>query len=115
MKKSEPKPKQTNNHPKAPRNGAAAAVAAPKEAPHAQPEKPRPAADGALPMPNLAQYGVSEGEARTHVAQCETCARAHKHVVKNPKDTMALDSFGRHIASCIAVNQKSTPAAAAAR
>jgi hypothetical protein len=113
MKKSEPKPKQTNNHPKATRNGAA--VAAEKEAPRAaQLEKPRPAADGAAPMPNLAQYGVSEAEARTHVAQCESCGRAHKHVIKNPKDAMALDSFGRHIASCIAVNQKSTPAAAAA-
>jgi hypothetical protein len=114
MKKSEPKPKPTNNHPIKPtRNGSA--VAAEKEAPHAQPEKPRPAAaDGSLPMPDLGQYGVKEPEARAHVAQCESCGRAHKHVVKNPKDVMALDAFGRHIAACIAVNQTKTPSAAAA-
>jgi hypothetical protein len=30
--------------------------------------------------------------------------------VKNPKDAMALDSFGRRIATCVAVNAPKTPA-----
>ena len=37
--------------------------------------------------------------------QCEACGRAHRHVVKNPRDAMALESFGRHLASCLAGKQ----------
>jgi hypothetical protein len=69
-------------------------------------EQPRPAAaspSGELPIPDLAKYGISESEARAHLRTCQTCGVAHRHVVKNPKDVMALDSFGRRIASCVAV------------
>jgi hypothetical protein len=71
-------------------------------APKAEP--PRPAAtDGDLPVPDLAKYGITERDAREHLRTCSTCGAAHKHVAKNPKDVMALDSFGRRIASCVAV------------
>jgi hypothetical protein len=53
-------------------------------------------------MPDLTAFGVSQRDADAHVGQCEPCGRAYKHVVKNPKDAMALQSFGRNIACCLA-------------
>jgi len=53
-------------------------------------------------MPDLTNFGVASSDAQAHVGQCEPCGRAHRHVVKNPKDVMALESFGHHIASCLA-------------
>ena len=88
------------------------AVRVPAE-PAARVETPRPATaatDGTLPMPDLTKYGVTERDARAHVAHCEPCGKAHHHVVKNPKDAMALDSFGRRIATCLAVNAQKTSA-----
>ena len=61
-------------------------------------------------MPDLTSFGVAQGDAQAHVAQCEQCGRAHRHVMKNPKDTMALQSFGRNIATCLAGKQAKAPA-----
>ena len=104
MKTGEPKRKQpTDSAAKASRALDAAAHAA-KEGRRVQAEQPRAGAtDGSVPMPDLTKYGVSEREAREHVGRCEPCGRAHKHVAKNPQDVMALDSFGRRIATCLAV------------
>jgi hypothetical protein len=89
----------------APRKEAARAAEAPRV------EPPRPAAaEGSLPMPDLTKYGVTERDARAHVVHCEPCGRAHRHVVKNPRDAMALDAFGRHIATCLAVHGEKAPA-----
>ena len=114
MKNSEPKRKQPTNGAS---NASAAGRARPasrsgepvapqKEVRRVQPEQPRPsvAPDASLPIPDLSKYGVAEREAREHLGKCEPCGRAHKHVVKNPKDVMALDAFGRHIATCLAVH-----------
>ena len=68
--------------------------------PDIQPAAPRTEGNGS-PMPNLAAFGVSQSDAQAHVSQCEECGRAHRHVVKNPKDAMALESFGRRIAACL--------------
>jgi hypothetical protein len=111
MKNGEAKRKQPSTPaPRAARDVAAGAPKqapkeAPKEARRVPPEPPRAAAapNGDAPLPDLTKYGVSEPEARSHLRQCEPCGRAHKHVVKNPKDVMALDAFGRHIATCLAV------------
>ena len=115
MKSSEAKKKEPA-HPAAKASRATQPVAPPRkdgariqvEQPRTQTptptSTPRPAAtDGTLPVPDLTKYGVNERDAREHVARCEPCGRAHKHILKNPKDVMALDSFGRHVATCIAV------------
>jgi len=72
-----------------------------------EPEAPRAmGVDGnGSPMPDLTTFGVSQRDAQAHVTQCEPCGRAHRHVVKNPKDAMALQSFGRRVASCLADKQ----------
>ena len=80
-----------------------------KETPRVQAEAPRavsPDGNGNSPMPDLSAFGVEQRDAQAHVGQCEPCGRAYRHVVKNPRDAMALESFGRHIASCLAGNQK---------
>ena len=66
---------------------------------------PQPKDTGAAPMPDLTQFGVSASDAQAHVARCEDCRRAHNHVTKNPKDAMALESFGRRIGTCLAGKQ----------
>jgi len=100
---------QTKKQPSKPKANAAPAPRASKSARPAAVERPqpalppeRPASSGVVAMPDLTGFGVDADAARTHVAQCEECGRAHRHVVKNPKDAMALDSFGRHIAVCLA-------------
>ena len=109
MKSSEAKRKEPANHAAKASRGAQPVAPPKKEAPRVQPEQPRPeqprpaATDGQLAMPDLSKYGVTERDARQHVGQCEPCGRAHRHVLKNPKDVMALDAFGRHIATCLAV------------
>jgi hypothetical protein len=62
------------------------------------------------PMPDLTTFGVDQRDAQTHVGECEHCGRAHRHVLKNPKDAMALQSFGRNIAACLARKQAKAPA-----
>jgi len=62
------------------------------------------------PMPDLKPFGVDLGAAQAHVVQCEQCGRAYRHVMKNPKDAMALDSFGRHVAVCLARKPSTAPA-----
>jgi len=103
---------QTKKQPSKPKAKAAReATPAPRASKPARPvpvEHPQPAAPArtvgspVVPMPDLTGFGVDADAARAHVGQCEECGRAHRHVVKNPKDTMALDSFGRHIAVCLA-------------
>jgi hypothetical protein len=73
------------------------------------PARPRDAAAG-TPMPDLTPFGVDPRDAEAHVGQCEQCGRAHRHVMKNPKDAMALESFGRNLAVCLA-GKPSKPAA----
>ena len=68
---------------------------APVETPAAQP------VNGGPSMPDLAAFGISQTDAQAHVAHCEECGRAYRHVAKNPKDAMALQSFGRRIAACL--------------
>ena len=103
-KNGEPKQKEANNRAPKPSRPIEAAPRAEKPPQRVPAEQPRPAAtDGSLPMPDLAKYGVAEREARDHVGRCEPCGRAHKHVLKNPKDVMAVDSFGRRLATCLAV------------
>jgi len=89
------------------------AVQVAKQPQRVQPASP-PAASTAreLPLPDLSPFGVSAGDARAHVGVCESCGRAYRHVVKNPKDVTALGYFGRNLASCLAVNApRQTPAA----
>jgi len=99
---------QTKKQPSKPKAKAAPAPRASKAVRPAPAERPqpaapaRPAASSVVAMPDLTGFGVDADEARAHVATCEECGRAHRHVVKNPKDAMALDSFGRHIAVCLA-------------
>jgi hypothetical protein len=99
---------QTKKQPSKPKAKAAPATRANKPARPAPAERPQPAAPArptaspVVAMPDLTGFGVDADAARAHVAQCEECGRAHRHVVKNPKDAMALDSFGRHIAVCLA-------------
>src|SRR5262249_38227732 len=84
-----------------------------KPAPRVQPEAPRPAtADGnsTVPMPDLKEFGVAQHDAQAHVGQCEQCGRAYRHVMKNPKDTMARESFARNVAVCLAGKQLKTQA-----
>jgi hypothetical protein len=83
-----------------------------KVKPQVRPETTRPApangnGNGATPMPDLTAFGVDPHAAQAHVAQCEQCGRAHRHVMKNPKDAMALESFGRNISVCLAGKQAS--------
>ena len=97
---SKPKAKAAREATPAPR---ASRPARPAPAERPQPAAPeRPASSAVVPMPDLSGFGIEADAARAHVAQCEECGRAHRHVVKNPKDAMALDSFGRHIAVCVA-------------
>jgi len=77
----------------------------PRRAPAEPPAAARADAKAASTMPDLTAFGVSQRDADAHVGQCEPCGRAYKHVVKNPKDTMALQSFGRNIACCLAGKQ----------
>ena len=79
---------------------------------HAAPAPVAPRADtnGTSPMPDLKAFGVDQQAAQAHVAQCEACGRAHRHVIKNPKDAMALQSFGRNISVCLAGKQTKSPA-----
>ena len=99
---------QTKKQPSKPKAKAAPAPRASKPARPATVERPQPApperttSSAVVPMPDLTGFGVDADSARAHIAQCEECGRAHRHVVKNPKDAMALDSFGRHIAVCLA-------------
>jgi len=72
-------------------------AAAPRTAP--------PNGNGGVPMPDLKAFGVDSSDAQAHVGQCEQCGRAHRHVVKNPKDAMALEFFGRNLAVCLAGKQ----------
>ena len=91
--------------PKASRSPLPARPARKAPAPVAPMEAPRPvpaAANGGVAMPDLSAVGVDGHVAETHVAQCEDCGRAHRHVVKNPKDVMARESFGHKIAACLA-------------
>ena len=62
------------------------------------------------PMPDLTTFGVDQRDAQAHVGECDHCGRAHRHVVKNPKDAMALQSFGRNVATCLARKQAKAPA-----
>jgi hypothetical protein len=95
--------KEPAKAPKASRE-ASAPRRAEKPAAPARVETPAPprVATAGTPMPDLTPFGVDPRDAEGHVGQCEQCGRAHRHVVKNPKDAMALDSFGRHIAVCLA-------------
>jgi hypothetical protein len=78
-----------------------------KESRRAPVEAPRPgAAETSTPMLDLTPFGVSQSDAQAHVGACEECGRAYRHVAKNPKDAMALESFGRRIGSCLAGKQK---------
>jgi len=65
---------------------------------------------GSSSMPDLKTFGVDQADAQAHIGQCEQCGRAYRHVVKNPKDAMALQSFGRNIAVCLAGKQATPPA-----
>ena len=79
-----------------------------KETRRVQAEAPptvSPDGSGNSPMPDLSTFGIEQRDAQAHVGQCESCGRAHRHVVKNPRDAMALESFGRHLASCLAGKQ----------
>jgi hypothetical protein len=106
MKTSEAKRKQPSPEKAKAVREAAPARRVDKEAQRAPAEAPREKDAGpGVAIPNLASWGVSEGDARTHLGVCEDCGRAHRHVMKNPKDTMALDSFGRRIAVCLAGKQ----------
>jgi hypothetical protein len=62
------------------------------------------------PMPDLTRFGVPQSDARAHVGACEECGRAYRHVVKNPKDAMALESLGRRIGSCLSIGQETAHA-----
>src|SRR5262249_8384229 len=76
-------------------------------------EAPRavsPDGNGKSSMPDLSTFGIEQRDAQAHVGQCESCGRAHRHVVKNPRDAMALESFGRHLASCLAGTQEQSHA-----
>ena len=61
-------------------------------------------------MPDLTTFGIDRSHAQAHVGVCEQCGRAHRHVVKNPKDAMALQSFGRNLSVCLAGKQAKVPA-----
>src|SRR5262245_45801915 len=52
-------------------------------------------------MPDLTPFGVDSRDAETHVGRCEHCGRAHRHVIKNPKDAMALEFFAKNIGRCL--------------
>jgi hypothetical protein len=86
----------------------ATAVRPVKETPAPRPA--RPDGSASAPLPDLTAFGVDQRDAQTHIAQCEPCGRAHRHVVKNPKDAMALQSFGRNISVCLAGKQAKSPA-----
>jgi len=63
------------------------------------------------PVPDLTAVGVDPQTAEAHVALCERCGPAHRHVMKNPRDTMALEHFGRNLSLCLARSQKKAPPA----
>ena len=84
-----------------------------KPAPPAKVEAARtvpPNGGGGVSMPDMSTFGIDQGDAQAHVGVCEQCGRAHRHVVKNPKDAMALQSFGRNLAVCLAGAQAKVPA-----
>jgi len=84
-----------------------------KPTPPAKVEAPRtvaPNGSGGAPMPDLTTFGIDRSHAQAHVGVCEQCGRAHRHVVKNPKDAMALQSFGRNLSVCLAGKQAKVPA-----
>ena len=84
-----------------------------KPAPPVKAETPPtvpPSSNSSVPMPDLTTFGIEQGQAQTHVGVCEQCGRAYRHVVKNPKDAMALQSFGRNLAVCLAGKQANAPA-----
>jgi hypothetical protein len=92
---------------KQPRN-ATPVRAAKKSAPPAKADAPltvAPKSTAAASMPDLTTFGVDARDAQSHVDVCEHCGRAYRHVVKNPKDAMALQSFGRNLAVCLAGGQ----------
>lgn len=109
---AQPKKQPSKPTTKASREATPVARAA-KPTPPVQAAAPRVPADGntTTPMPDLKAFGVEQGAAQAHVAQCENCGRAHRHVLKNPKDVMALESFGRNVAVCLASSKPKTPAA----
>ena len=74
----------------------------PRRAPAEPPVAARADGKAAATMPDLTPFGVSQRDADAHVGQCEPCGRAYKLVLKNQKDTMALQSFARNIACCLA-------------
>ena len=76
----------------------------------AAPPTARTDGNGSSSMPDLKTFGVDQADAQAHIGQCEQCGRAYRHVVKNPKDAMALQSFGRNIAVCLAGRQAKPPA-----
>ena len=76
----------------------------------AAPQPVSPSGNGGVPMPDLTTFGIDQGDAQAHVGRCEECGRAYRHVVKNPKDAMALQSFGRNLAVCLAGKQATMPA-----
>jgi hypothetical protein len=81
--------------------------------PSAKVEAPRPvppSGSGGVPMPDLTTFGIDPGHAQAHVGLCEQCGRAYRHVMKNPKDAMALQSFARNLAVCLAGKQATMPA-----
>jgi hypothetical protein len=78
--------------------------------PAAAPPAARADGNGSAPMPDLTAFGVDPRDAHAHVGQCEQCGRAYRHVMKNPKDAMALQSFGRNISVCLADKQANPPA-----
>ena len=61
-------------------------------------------------MPDLTAVGVDPEAALAHVALCERCGPAHRHVMKNPRDTMALEHFGRNVSACLARSERKAPA-----
>jgi hypothetical protein len=84
-----------------------------KPAPAAKAEAPRTvpsSGSGSAPMPDLTTFGIDQSHAQAHVGVCEQCGRAYRHVVKNPKDAMALQSFGSNLAVCLAGKQVKVPA-----
>jgi len=74
------------------------------------PQTVPPKANGGVPMPDLSTFGIDPGQAQAHVGLCEQCGRAHRHVAKNPKDAMALQSFARNLAVCLAGTPAKVPA-----
>jgi hypothetical protein len=106
-KAKEPTKRATNGSREAAKQAPRAQTASPTKASPPSPAavSPMPArADGEIKLPDLGAFGVSERDARAHLAVCESCGRASRHVAKNPKDVTALQHFGRNLSACLAVN-----------